>query len=67
MYYFVSLTEFSGARASQSVDEANEVGEISENKTAWERRLVIAFLSFVFGFILSQERESKRSVFYALL
>lgn len=50
MYIFVSLTELSGTRRSQSVGGADAVGKNSENKTAWERRLVIAFLSFCFWF-----------------
>ncbi|KAK2567656.1 hypothetical protein P5673_008509 [Acropora cervicornis] len=32
--------ELSGTRRSQSVGGADEVGKISENKTAWERRLL---------------------------
>jgi len=50
MYILVPVTELSGTRRSQSVGGADEVGKISENKTAWERRLVIAFLSFCFSF-----------------
>ena len=50
MYSFASFAELSGTRTSQSVGEADEVGKISENKTAWERRLVIAFLSFCLWF-----------------
>ena len=50
MYIFVPLTELSGTRRSQSVGGADKFGKNSENKTAWERRLVIAFLAFCFCF-----------------
>ncbi|XP_074631293.1 uncharacterized protein LOC141889863 [Acropora palmata] len=44
--------ELSGTRRSQSVGGADEVGKISENKTAWERRL----------FLLMEQRIEEREL-----